>query len=271
MKSPITLAPLVLVSVTAISFGQNFNSGTFFQPPLNVQHERTLGLLQIDNSANVDDATSGNVTWTNSAGGYAGVGVGELVGVHLYAYTETTGNSLVFGRDLEILGVAALLQNELNSVVGASVLSSWGATADVTGLNILAGQLYQVTFDISTGAGLPATILSNASFDVTSSGVTSFGGGSGGLLNLLNVVSIGTSPDSDQGILTFISDTNRSDLQFQFSANSALSLGLLGNIDGNRNIMTFSNIQVQAIPEPSALALSALAAGGVILRRRRGK
>ena len=266
-----SLVPLVMMAAVSPSYGQNFNSSTFFDPELRVQHSQiVLGAL-VDYGLVTGSTAPGAVTWTNGAGGYSGVALSALLGVHLHAYTETTGTSLVFGRDLDVNGLLAGLEDELETVVDANVLSSWSATANVTGLNIMAGQLYEVTFDISSGPNLEANLISSGSFDVTSAGVTSFGEGSAGLLNLLNVVTIGTDPDTGVGRLQFVSSTNRSDLQFQFLASSAVSLGLLGDIPGNQNVLTFSNVQVQAIPEPSALALSALAAGGVILRRRRGK
>lgn len=270
MKTPISLAPLVLMVAASPSYGQNFNSGTFFGPDLRVQHSQiVLGAL-VDNGTVSNNTGPGAVSWTNGAGGYSGVALSAILGVHLHAYTETTGTSLVFGRDLDINGALSGLEDELETVVGANVLSSWSATANVTGLNILAGQLYEVTFDINSGPGLPANLVTNASFDVTSAGVTSFGEGSAGLLNLLNVVTIGSDPDTGLGRLQFVSSTNRSDLQFQFLANSLVSLGV-GAAPGNQNVLTFSNMQVQAIPEPSALALSAVFAGGLALRRRRGK
>lgn len=270
MKTPSTLVPLVVIGAASISFGQNFNSATFFQPALRVQHANTTGVLLLDNALVSNNASAGNVQWTNRVGGYAGAEVPVVGGVHLHAYTETTGNSLVFGRDLEIDGLLSSLQATVNSVVGSNVLSTWSATADVTGLSIVAGQLYEVTFDVSSGPGLRADLINSASFDVSSSNVTTFSNGSENLLNLLDVVTIGTDPSTGLGRLQFVSSTNRSDLQLQFSATSLISLGLLGSVEGNQNVLTFSNIQVAPIPEPSVLGLSALAVGGLILRRRRG-
>jgi hypothetical protein len=273
MKPPCTLASIILIGTVSLSYGQNFNSGTFFSPELRVQHEKTgeVVALEVDNSLIGGNETSGNVTWTHGAGGYAGATVTPLVGVHLGAYTETTGNSLVFGRSLEIDGVAGLLETQLSSVVNAGVFSTWSSTAEVGGLNIQANQLYQVTFDVNSGADLPVTLLDSASFGISSAGVTSFGGDSSGLIDLLGVVTIGETADVGQVSLIFSSSTDRSDLEFQFDAESLVNLGLLGGVEGNSNVLTFSNIQVQAIPEPSSVTLSALFAGGLALRRRRGK
>ena len=268
VKSPFVI-PLLLVGVACVSQGQNLNSATFFSPSLHTQHSHVaLGAL-VDTAMVSRSTAPGTVTWTNAAGGYSGIGVAGVGGVHLSAYTDTTGNSLVFGRSLEVTGALNLLQGTLNTVLGTNLLSSWSATSNVTGLNIMAGQLYEATFDVSSGPGLPVGLLSSASFDVTSSGVTSFGEGSAGILNVLNVVSVGDVPSSKLGKLQFVSSTNRSDLQFQFLANSALSLGLLGGAQGNSNVLSFSNFQVKAIPEPSALMLSAVAVGGLLLRRKR--
>jgi hypothetical protein len=82
---------------------------------------------------------------------------------------------------------------------------------------------------------------------------------------------VGETQSTGPASIYFISSTNRSELDFQFSAESLVKLGLLGGEAGNQNRLTFSNIQVQAVPEPSALILSAFAVGGLALRRRRGK
>ena len=278
MKTPMSLVPFALVVTVSASLGQNLDPTTFFQPPLRVQHAHiALGVDLLNNDLVEDDATYSNagknVTWTLGATGYSGVGLSVIAGVHLNAFTQTTGNSLVFGRELDIVGVIAPLQLDqtLASVTGANLPVSWSATADLTGLNIQANQLYQVTFDISAGPSIPVELLGDMEFNVTSQNVTSFGGGADGLLNLANVISIGNGVRNGQASLLFSSSTSRSDLQFQFDASTLVGLGLLGDVEGNQNVLTFSNIQVQAVPEPSVLAFSALAAGGVVLRRRRGK
>lgn len=273
MNKPTSLAPLVFVATLSLSYGQNFDSGAFFAPNLRVQHAKAEGVvsLELDNSLISGNETSGNVTWTHGAGGYAGATVSVVAGVHLSAYTETTGSSLVFGRSLEVDGVIGLLGTQVSSVVNADLFSTWSSTAEVSGLNIQANQLYRVTFDVNSGSNLPVTLLDSASFGISSAGVTSFGGDSSGLIDLLGIVTIGDDADVGQVSLLFSSSTDRSDLEFQFDANSLVKLGLLGGVEGNGNVLTFSNIQVETIPEPSAFALSAIFAGGLALRRRRGK
>lgn len=282
MKTPISLAPLVLVVAVNPCYGQNFNSSAFFAPEIRAQHTNTSAILAavtLDNSVISNQLSSGNVTWNLGAGGYAGINaLGVEIfdlelrqGVHLSAFTQTTGNSLVFGRSMELEGLVGGLSSLLNQVTSAGVFSTWSATAEVGGLNILAGQLYQVTFDVTSGPNLPVTLLSNSSFGISSDGVTTFGGNAQGLIDLLGVVNVGETQSSGSASIYFMSSTNRSELDFDFNAQSLVRLGLLGGEDGNENVLTFSNIQVQAVPEPSAYALSALAAGGLVLRRRRGK
>ena len=271
MKTPSTLVPLVLVCLASVSFGQNFDSGSFFSPAIRAQHAQTDLLLLVDNGVTPNEQSSGNVNWALGAGGYVGATASPLLGVHLSAYTETTGNSLVFGRNMEFEGLASLLGPQLTQVLDAGVFSTWTATAEVGGLNILAGQLYQVTFDVTSGPNLPVALLSESSFGISSAGVTTIGGNAEGLVDVLGVVSVGETQSTGPASIYFISSTNRSELDFQFSAESLVKLGLLGGEAGNQNILTFSNIQVQAVPEPSALILSAFAVGGLALRRRRGK
>jgi hypothetical protein len=263
MKVPYTLVSLA-VGVPGLAFGQNLiNTTAFYNPDFSYRHTKTTGIsLLVDNSLqDGQSATEGNVTWRHRTGGYAGVQATELLGAHLSAVAQTSGNSLSFGRAVELQGAAILISGLVSEIVSANVLSTWQSTADVGGLAIAPDQLYRVSFNVATAPGLPVGILSNVNFSITSPTVTLASGAAATLLSL------GTS----NGVVTydFKSSQALSALTFQFGAQSTASLGLLGGTEGNETFVTFSGMQVTAIPEPSALAISSVALGALALRRRR--
>lgn len=231
-----------------------------------------------------------NHSWTLAAGGHAQAGVHVIIDLpvlpdidvanvdaQLAAYTQTTGDTLVFGREIttqvEILGggvdLTSTVQGLVNQVAGASVLYSWQANSTVSGLAIVPDQLYQVSFNVTSGAGLPVNLLSSSSFGITTAGITGASNESVSTLNLLNVVSLGANSSTGQFNYLFKSSDAKSALNFAFAANSVANVSLLGGTAGNQNVLTYSNFQVTAVPEPASLALGGIFLGMLTLRRHR--
>lgn len=272
MKSPLLLGLTALAP--GAMFGQIIQSSEFFDPDFKVRRPSAGGILSLTVDNNlfpvepVPTQTSGNITWGHQAGGHVEVGT-ILASVDLAAFTETTGDSLVFGRELNTSGLLGNLEPLLDDVAGASVLYSWNSNATVTGLTIVPDQLYQVSFTVTSGAGLPVDVLADATFGITTEGVTGASNESAALLDLLGIISTGASSDTGEFTFTFQSDQNLSSLDFNFMASTGLGADLLGGVDENENVLTFSGFNVEAIPEPSSAVLSGVFVGLLALRRRR--
>jgi hypothetical protein len=264
-----------LLAAPSLAFSQSLiDSTTFFNPAFEARRPGAGGIIdvQLNNAIYrnpTPSRTSGNVTWTHGAGGFAEAGVLLVGGVELAAYTETTGGSLVFGRELTTDGLLNLLQPALDAVVGAGVLSSWSSQATVTGLNIVPGQVYEARFNISSGSGLPVNLLSSMNFGITNDEISGVSQPSAELINLLGVVTIGSGASTDNFAFQFTTDTILNSLSFTFDAASAVNLGLLGDVPGNREILSFSDFEVVPIPEPSSFALAGLAGTALLIRRKR--
>ena len=196
--------------------------------------------------------------------------------VQLASYTQTTGDSLVFGReittDVQVLGignVSSQLQGLVNDVAGASVLYNWQSNAAITGLAIAPGQLYQVDFKVTSGAGLPLNVLNSSTFGITTAGVTGASNESAELLNVLGLLSIGSGSSTGDFSFVFKSDAALSQLDFAFAASTGVGVSALGGTAGNQNVLTFSDFTVSPVPEPSVALMSGLAGIMLIFRRRK--
>lgn len=285
MKTP-TLLALVAILAPGYSLAQSIiNPDSFFDPDFKIRRNgQTSGLLslKVTNAAVSGTQGENQVTWTHSAGGYAQVRtrVALLANVNaeLAAYTATSGNSLVFGReintDFQLLGGLVDLSDELegvaNSVAGASVLYNWQSTAQISGLTIAPDQLYKVNFSVTSGAGLPVNLLTSSSFGITTAGIT---GGttfeSNSAINVLNLITTGQTANNKDYTLYFKSAQARQALEFSFAATTGVGVSLLGGTAQNQNVLTFSNFSVTPIPEPASLALCGVFAGILTFRRSR--
>ncbi|MES2474196.1 MAG: PEP-CTERM sorting domain-containing protein [Verrucomicrobiota bacterium] len=286
MKHPLLLT--LAVSIPALGHAQTLiDSGQFFDPDFSVRRfgatSGTLALT-VTNLPTSGSASSGNVSWTNSAGGHAQVRSQLSLGIiplanldaQLAGYTRIAQDSLIFGReittDAEILGaidVGPALQGLIGDVAGASVLYNWQAGATVSGLSIAPDQLYQVNFTVTSGNGLPVDLLQAAAFGITTVGISGANNESATSLNLLNLITLGTDPSVGNFSFNFRSDTDLSALDFSFAAASVADVSLLGGTGPNQNVLTFSGFQVQAIPEPGTTGLLMTFLGLTLLRRKR--
>lgn len=301
MKGPITLAFMALATLPSAVNAQNLiNSGTFFDPALTVREAgASSGLLNVI-ATNVP-ATTTNGSWTggaggliqtrtelsgNSLGGVAALLLGNtsvlLVDAQLYAETSTTGNSLVFRRNIHTdvnilvgtevlnqlgLNLNAIAASTVNTLVAANAVYNWSASKNVS-VPILAGQLYQVSFDVTAAAGLPAGVIERLTFGINNGSVTGAGNEAATLLNVLGILDIGSGEDTGRFEFIFKSSSDLSSLDFVFAADSVVGANLLGGT-GARDYLSFNNMAVVAIPEPAAAGLAGIGMLLGIFRRRR--
>jgi len=286
MKKPLFLAFTILSTAGSLLGQTIIDSNSFFDPDFKVRRfGATSGTvnLSVNNTSISQTSAPGTYQWTHSAGGHVQartfIPVVANLDVQLAAYTRTRNDSLVFGREFtstaQLLGgivdVGDEVEGLVNQVAGASVLYKWDSTATVSGLAIVPDQLYRVDFSVTSGSGLPANILNAATFGITTSGITGASNQSAQLLNVLDLLTIGSDSSTGNFSFLFKSDQNLSALDFNFAATSGVGVKLLGGTLGNQNVLTFSGFQVAAVPEPGTATMC----GGMLcflaFRRSRGK
>ena len=290
MKKPLFLALAILSPASSLVAQTIIESNSFFDPDFKVRRNgANSGILNlsVNNTPFSQTSTPGTHVWTHSAGGHAqvrtqltalGIPLANL-DAQLAATTQTTGNSLVFGREItttaQILGgiidVGDELEGLTNQVAGASVLYNWNSTATISGLAIVPDQLYRVNFTVTSGAGLPVDVLDAATFGITTAGISGASNQSSQLLNLLDILSVGNNSSTGNFSFLFKSNQNRSALDFNFAATTGVGVNLLGGTANNQNVLTFSGFQVTAIPEPGTIAMGSGMICFLAFRRQRGK
>jgi hypothetical protein len=286
MKIPRFLVAVATMASTPLVAQTLIDSDSFFDPDFNIRRNgASSGLLNltVNNSAVSGSGSNTNNTWIHSAGGHAQVRTSIEVVVplahldaQLAAYTRTSGDSLIFGRQItteaEILGIVDVgptLEGMINQVAGASVIYNWQSTSTISGLAIVPNQLYRVDFTVASGAGLPVDLLDSSTFGITNSSVSGAMDESATLLNLLDILSIGNSASTGNFSFVFKSNQNLSSLDFAFEASTGVGVSLLGGTSANQNVLSFSGFQVTAIPEPGSLTLCGAFATMLAFRRRR--
>ena len=278
ITSALGLVPCCLFSQTIIG------STGFYDPEFKVRRNgQTSGLLSltVTNTNTSNSQGNGTTTWNHTAGGHAQVRT-TLIGVanldaQLAAFTETSGDSLIFGREITTdasflfgaVDVSSQLQGLANQVVGASVIYNWQSQAAVTGLAIAPNQLYNVSFEVTSGAGLPVDLLTASTFGITNASVSGASNESSTLLNLANLVTLGAGSDTGTFNFQFKSSQALSQLDFAFAATSGVGVSALGGTAGNQNVLTFSGFEVTQVPEPSASALTCASALLLLTRREK--
>ena len=227
--------------------------------------------------------TSGDISWSHSVAGFTQsrigtpdvvvLGVGTIPGVtvadaQFAPYASMDGSSLTFGReittDLPLAGSS--LDQVLNEIAGVSLLQSWGSTATV-GANIVPGNIYQVSLDISTGAGLPVGFLQSTQVGLVGTGLQDAESNAFTKINLVDLVTIGDEHDCTV-TFNFQSTEEMTSLGFEFGAETVVDASLVGGTLGNQNLITFSNLSVSPVPEPS-VSLFGLTAACLLMGNRR--
>lgn len=249
----------------------------FFDPDYEARRPGSGLLLVIDVNTTPytpGSETSGNVTWDHTAGGLVQLGAAVfLVGtvdVQLAAYTRTAGNTLTFGRELEVQTTGAVgslgpvITSVTDDVVGASAINSWASTADVTGFSLTQGQTYRVSFDVTAGAGINLNALSAANFGLSNGGNPIQDINTVETLNILDILSLGGGLGTIE--FDFVATSAFTDLTFEFDAATIADVDLLGGISGNQTVLQFSNMSLAPVPEAGSLFL--LAAGMLFQFRR---
>ncbi|WP_081891916.1 PEP-CTERM sorting domain-containing protein [Verrucomicrobium sp. BvORR106] len=262
----------MLLGLTGVASGQAIiNSADFFDPDFRAERPGSapgLLTLTVDTSLyNPGSQTDGNVTWTHQAGGLVELDISVVAGVNLAAYTQTTGNTLVFGRELTTTGLVGLLGPTISSVVGASAINSWDSQATVGGLSLGSGSAYTVSFTVASGGGINLNALSAANFGLSSNGVAIQDINTVETLNVLNLLQLGGGLTNIE--FTFIAPSNLNQLEFSFDAATIANVSLLGGITDNQNVLTFSNFAVTPVPEPGSLTLLGLGIYFLVRRRNR--
>lgn len=287
MKICIALSAIATLATGQIMAQTIIDSDSFFDPEFRIHRnglENGFFNLSVTNVLESGSSTNATTHWVHSAGGHAQVrsdvpedNPAVEVDIELAAYTETINGSLVFGRsfstdvvyDAGFVDVSSEIDDLTDQVLGASIVYNWTATSNVWGLNLAPEQIYLVTFDVTSGAGLPADFLSSATFGITTDGVTGGNNESALSLDLLNLLSPGTNSSTGQFGFYFYSEDPLTALDFSFAASSGLGVSGLGGTAPDQNVLTFSGFQVVAVPEPSGISLCGLFLGMVAFRRTR--
>ena len=235
----------------------------------------------------VSSGTSGATTWSKTVTGFTQSRVGTpavtvntplgpvttpaetLADAQLAAYVSMDGTSLTFGREIttDIVKIQSSLDEAINAIAAASPLQTWSSTATV-GANIVAGQTYQVTVDVTTGSGLPADLISSAQIGLVGAGLQDSNNSAFTKLNLVDLIVLG---DDLTGTATFefVPTGAMNSLGFEFSAEAVADVSALGGVAGNQDLLTFNNLIVAPIPEPSTSLLGFTAACLLMGTRRR--
>lgn len=255
------------------------SSPGFFDPDFTARRPGSGSLLSltVDTTPFTPAAqTAGNLSWTHTAAGLVQAGTTvPLVGtvdVQLAAYTQTLGESLIFGRELEttttglVGSLGATITSLTDQVVGASAINAWIGSSTATGLGLTQGQTYSVTFDVSAGAGINLNALNSASFSLFNAGIPIESLNATQTLNVLDLVQLGG------GLATitfdFVAQEPYDELTFRFAADTLSDVNLLGSITGNQTVLEFSNFSLAPVPEAGSLTLVVI---GVLTQLRRGR
>lgn len=254
------------------------SSPGFFDPDFTARRPGSGSLLSltVDTTPFTPSAqTAGNVSWTHTAAGLVQAGTSvPLVGtvdVQLAAYTQTLGDSLIFGRELEttttglVGSLGATITSLTDQVVGASAINAWIGSSTITGLGLTQGQTYSVTFDVNAGAGINLNALNSASFSLFNGGIPIESLNATQTLNVLDLVQLGGGLASIT--FDFVAQDPYDELTFRFAADTISDVSLLGSIAGNQTVLEFSNFSLAPVPEAGSLML--LVIGMLIHPRRR--
>ena len=279
---------LMAASLTS-GFAQNILPVNPFGTNLEVRRPGADGVLTVTTDLLTPTQASGSTTGTNIAITNRAKGLVETTAsvnipltsiplvtadVDLYAYTATRNNTLVFGRAVEATAsignlVDLNLGPTVGTLAGTSVANSWSSSITVSGLNLIAGNQYTVSFDALSGAGLPVNALTALNFGVANNGNAISSINNTTVLNLLDTITLGNALDTSNYSLTFLATQNMSELTFNFDGAAIVAENALGGIANNQNVVTFSGLAVAPVPVPEPGSASLVMAAGIMLLIRR--
>lgn len=235
-------------------------------------------------NAEVDITNTGNATtgsWSGSGRGGTSIDLVNILGnpvasVDLRTQTSMTSTAINFNAISTTSGTLGLVLGAVNlqSIVGAGLIQTWGASVNLTqlGLNFDANTTYSLTFDLTQSTSLLGQ-LSPAVFNNFSATVGDQGGtyGQGALpAGLLGITDIFGA--SGTATLTFTTDAViDGPVIARFGATALADTDLLGGLLGvpNSTLYSISGLEVNSVPEPAAAALAAVFAGLLVIRRKR--
>ncbi len=274
-------APLTLQAAT-ISLPAGTTNATSPDPAIAGNVVVNAGTLI---NAEVDITNTGNATtgsWSGSGRGGTSIDLVNILGnpvasVDLRTQTSMTSTAINFNAVSTTSGTLGLVLGAVNlqSVVGAGLIQTWGASVNLTqlGLNFDANTTYSLTFDLTQSTSLLGQ-LSPAVFNNFSATVGDQGGTYGqgvlpaGLLGITDIFG-----GSGTATLTFTTDAViDGPVIARFGATALADTDLLGGLLGvpNSTLYSISGLEVNSVPEPSAAAMMALIAGFLgIFRKRR--
>lgn len=270
MKSCFPLT-VTIIALQAPAWGQSLVNGTNYSDLFGPADVLTVNppnpIIGVSLGGSASDSTFGNY-WSASANG--GMSVNLLLPVtESGAQVALTGSQLQFN----ISSANPSLLDQLNT----GLALSWSATAtfDKSGnaLILAPNTTYRLEFDVDGSNGLLNSalgILPNFGvefLDGAGNAVGAVGGGT--LVNIIGLEALGLlgpSPGQGRAKVQFTTGNTvgAGAASVRFTGGAILPVGILGI---GTNFATISNMDISAVPEPSALLLASLGAG-VALRRR---
>ena len=268
----LSLSGLATLSVNATTLVTN--DLFYLQPEVRKPGETGIVVAVADQTPHTH-TTAGESDWSHTVTGYTQSRVGFLglavAEAELAPYTTVNGTSLTFGRELtaEVLGggIASNLDDVLGDIAGISLDQSWNSTATVNA-PFLAGQTYQVTLDVTAGGGIPADLLTATTIGINGAGLQMIERNTFNKVSLLDLVSLG---EDETGTVNFLFEATQelTSLDLLFDAATFLDVNTLGGAVENQELLTFSNLSITSVPEPSTTLFATLAACFLIGTRRR--
>ncbi|MDP0491758.1 MAG: PEP-CTERM sorting domain-containing protein [Verrucomicrobiota bacterium JB023] len=256
-----------LVGGVSTSHGQ-VTSAEFFDPDFSVSPTAPvigIGASSIDSDS--DNLGSGNLDWTHTAQGHTWANLGAS-NIHLAAFTETIGDSLVFGRRQTAAVVGISFGDLVSELTTAGLVNAWASTATVT-QTLTAGQEYSLEFLVTSPALVSADLLGSASLGISGGTFTEPGGAALLPIDLLGLADVDVLSSSATASVSFVPASTISEFSVNFAATSLVGLDVLGGAASQQDVLTFSNFSITPIPEPSAGVLLSLGALSLLRRRRR--
>ena len=118
------------------------------------------------------------------------------------------------------------------------------------------------------GLGIPVDLLTETTIGLVGDGLQDMERNTFSKIDLLDLITLG---EEETGTVTFLFEPTEdlTSLGFVFEAATALDVSALGGTAQNQDFLTFSNLSVAAVPEPSTSLLATVASCFLLGTRRR--